>query len=203
MYMHNENNDNKGEIMMMGRGDASYKQRCVEKLSPRNSQRQVTKNVSIVILLFVILYGIILGQDGKLRSHFAISTNFSVRAQSSPVESPCRDRFSCFKPGNTSLEDKPRRGRPLDFDDHSPLVAVEGEESLTPRMMANNFNVAHSTIVRRLKKLKRSICDCAGGNEFFYENYRLLVKFNSHKSCKINNFHSQRLLSHLIKIKCR
>lgn len=31
MCMHNENNDNKEAVMMMGRGDANYKQRNVLK----------------------------------------------------------------------------------------------------------------------------------------------------------------------------
>uniref|UniRef100_A0A1A9ZD97 HTH_48 domain-containing protein n=1 Tax=Glossina pallidipes TaxID=7398 RepID=A0A1A9ZD97_GLOPL len=72
-------------------------------------------------------------------------------------QSPCREWFGHFKTGDTSLEDKPRKGRPSDFDDQAPLVAVEGEESLTTRMPADNFNVDHSTIVRRLKKLKNSV----------------------------------------------
>uniref|UniRef100_A0A1A9UGM4 Mos1 transposase HTH domain-containing protein n=1 Tax=Glossina austeni TaxID=7395 RepID=A0A1A9UGM4_GLOAU len=94
------------------------------------------------------------------------------------IESPCRDWFGRFKTSNTGLGDKPRRGRPSDFDDQATLVAVEVEESLITRTLADNFNVDHSTIVRRLKKLKKSICDCASGKEFFYKNYPLLVKFN-------------------------
>ena len=61
--------------------------------------------------------------------------------------------FDRFKSGDTSLEDKPGRGRPSDFDDQALLAAVEEDESLTTRILAEQFNVDHSTIVRRLKKL--------------------------------------------------
>jgi len=61
--------------------------------------------------------------------------------------------FARFKSGDTSLEDKPGRGRPSDFDDQALLAAVEEDESLTTRMLAEQFDVDHSTIVRHLKKL--------------------------------------------------
>uniref|UniRef100_A0A1B0AZC9 Mos1 transposase HTH domain-containing protein n=1 Tax=Glossina palpalis gambiensis TaxID=67801 RepID=A0A1B0AZC9_9MUSC len=66
-------------------------------------------------------------------------------------ERRCRQWFAHF----TSLEDKPGRGRPSDFDDQASLTAVEGADSLKTRMLADNFNVHHSTIVRRLKKLRK------------------------------------------------
>ena len=61
--------------------------------------------------------------------------------------------FDRFKSGDTSLEDKPGRGRSSDFDDQDLLAAMEEDESLTTRILAEQFNVDHSTIVRRLKKL--------------------------------------------------
>uniref|UniRef100_A0A914BUV8 Mos1 transposase HTH domain-containing protein n=1 Tax=Acrobeloides nanus TaxID=290746 RepID=A0A914BUV8_9BILA len=61
--------------------------------------------------------------------------------------------FDRFKSGDTSLEDKPGRGRPSDFDDQALLAAMEEDESLTTRILAEQFNVDHSTIVHRLKKL--------------------------------------------------
>ena len=70
-------------------------------------------------------------------------------------ESRCREWFARFKSGDTSLEDKPGRGRPLDFDDQVLLATVKEDERLTTRMLADNFNVDHSTIVRRLKKLEK------------------------------------------------
>ena len=68
-------------------------------------------------------------------------------------ESQCREWFARFKSGDTSLEDKPGRGRPSDFDDQAFLAAVEEDESLTTRMLAEDFNVNQFTVVRRLKKL--------------------------------------------------
>ena len=61
--------------------------------------------------------------------------------------------FDRFKSGDTSLGDKPGRGRPSNFDDQALLAAVEEDESLTTRILAEQFNVDHSTIVHRLKKL--------------------------------------------------
>jgi transposase len=61
--------------------------------------------------------------------------------------------FDRFKSGDTSLEDEEGRGRPSDFDDQALLAAVEEDESLTTRMLAEQFQVDQSTIVRRLKKL--------------------------------------------------
>ena len=68
-------------------------------------------------------------------------------------ESQCREWFARFKSGDTSLNDKSRRGRPSNFDDQALLTAVEEDESLTTRMLAEDFNVSQSTIVRHLKKL--------------------------------------------------
>lgn len=69
------------------------------------------------------------------------------------TDSAVRKWFARFKSGDTSLEDKEGRGRPSDFDDQALLTAVEEDESLTTRMLAADFNVDQSTIVRRLKKL--------------------------------------------------
>ena len=61
--------------------------------------------------------------------------------------------FKKFKSGDTNLVDVEGRGRPSNFNDQALLSAVEEDESLTTRMLAEDFNVDHSTIVRRLKKL--------------------------------------------------
>ena len=68
-------------------------------------------------------------------------------------ESGVRKWFIRFKSGDTSLEDKEGRGRKSDFDDQALLDAVEEDESLTTRILAEMFTVNHATIVRRLKKL--------------------------------------------------
>ena len=63
-------------------------------------------------------------------------------------ERQVRRWFERFKSGDTSLEDEGGRGRPSDFDDQALLDAVEEDESLTARLLAEMFNVDQSTIVR-------------------------------------------------------
>ena len=54
---------------------------------------------------------------------------------------------------DTNLADEEGRGRPTNIDDQALLVAIEDDESLTTRILPEDFNVNHSTIVRRLEKL--------------------------------------------------
>ena len=61
--------------------------------------------------------------------------------------------FKKFKSGDTNLADEEGRGRLSNFNDQALLAAVEENESLTTRMLTEDFNVDHLTIVRRLKKL--------------------------------------------------
>uniref|UniRef100_A0A914CTZ6 Uncharacterized protein n=1 Tax=Acrobeloides nanus TaxID=290746 RepID=A0A914CTZ6_9BILA len=51
--------------------------------------------------------------------------------------------FARFKEGDRSLEDKKGRGRPSDFDDQALLDAMEEDQSLTTRMLAEEFNISH------------------------------------------------------------
>ena len=44
-------------------------------------------------------------------------------------------------------------GTSLNFDDQALLATVEEDESLTTRMLAEDFNMDHSTMVRCFKKL--------------------------------------------------
>uniref|UniRef100_A0A914CTU9 Mos1 transposase HTH domain-containing protein n=1 Tax=Acrobeloides nanus TaxID=290746 RepID=A0A914CTU9_9BILA len=60
-----------------------------------------------------------------------------------------------FKSDGTNLEDEEGRGRPSDFDDAVFLETVEEDESLTTRMLAEQFDVDHSNIIRCLKKLDK------------------------------------------------
>ncbi|CAK9809032.1 Histone-lysine N-methyltransferase SETMAR [Anthophora quadrimaculata] len=55
--------------------------------------------------------------------------------------------------GDTNLTDEKGRGRPSNFDDQVLLTTVKEDESLTTRMLAEDFNVDHTNIVRRLQKL--------------------------------------------------
>lgn len=74
-------------------------------------------------------------------------------AEGTISKSPCGERFARLRSGGTSLEDKPGRGQLTDFDDQALSTTVEGHESLRTRMLIDNFNGHHSTIVCRLKKL--------------------------------------------------
>ncbi|KAF8794854.1 Histone-lysine N-methyltransferase SETMAR like protein [Argiope bruennichi] len=65
----------------------------------------------------------------------------------------CREWFARLKSGDTSLEEKPKRYLPSVFDDQALLAAIEGDESLETRILADNSNVDHSTNVCHLKKL--------------------------------------------------
>ena len=68
-------------------------------------------------------------------------------------ESQVERWFEKFKSGDTNFADEEGRGRPSNLNDQALLVAVEEDESLTTRILVEDFNVDHSTIVRRLKKL--------------------------------------------------
>uniref|UniRef100_A0A914CTZ3 PheRS DNA binding domain-containing protein n=1 Tax=Acrobeloides nanus TaxID=290746 RepID=A0A914CTZ3_9BILA len=48
-----------------------------------------------------------------------------------------------------------KKGWTSDFEDAALLETVEEDESLTTRMLAEQFDVDHSTIVGRLKKLRK------------------------------------------------
>ena len=71
-------------------------------------------------------------------------------------EIQCRKGFARFKSGDTSLEDKSGGSRQSGFDDQELLAAVEENESLTSRILAENFNVDHS-IDRLPSKLEATI----------------------------------------------
>ena len=65
----------------------------------------------------------------------------------------CYEWFNRFKSGDTSLEDKEGRGYSVEIDVEALLEVVENDQSLTTRMLAEQFGIDHSTIVRRLKAL--------------------------------------------------
>ena len=62
----------------------------------------------------------------------------------------CREWFARFK---SVLEDNPGRGRPSDFDNQALIVAVEEDESLRTRMLAETST---STTQRSCIVLKNS-----------------------------------------------
>lgn len=54
---------------------------------------------------------------------------------------------------DASLADDERRGGPSNFNDQALSAAVEEDDSLRKRMLAEDYNVDHSTTVCHLKKL--------------------------------------------------
>ena len=71
-------------------------------------------------------------------------------------ESTVRTWFARFKSGERTKKDvegKEERGRPSELDDYALLGAVEQDESYTTRMLEEEFEVDHSTIVRHLLQL--------------------------------------------------
>ncbi|GFW82984.1 hypothetical protein TNCV_4604111 [Trichonephila clavipes] len=72
------------------------------------------------------------------------------------------------------------RGRTSNFDDQVLLVVLGGVESMSTRMLATNFNVEHSTIVRRLKKLGRKAQNANGRT-------LSLDKFNVHQPFRMED----------------
>ena len=52
--------------------------------------------------------------------------------------------FKKFKSGDISFADENGRGRPSNFDDQALLAVMEENESLTTRMLAEDFNVDQS-----------------------------------------------------------
>ncbi|CAD1468581.1 unnamed protein product [Heterotrigona itama] len=99
-----------------------------------------------IIFIFTKLCSTTSRKVGMQPSHFAISTNFLVKQQS--AEAKLKDGLR-----SSNLADEKGSGQPSNFDDQALLAAVEEDEILTTRMLAEDFNVDHSTIVRRLKKL--------------------------------------------------
>ncbi|PRD30136.1 UNVERIFIED_CONTAM: Histone-lysine N-methyltransferase SETMAR [Trichonephila clavipes] len=109
------------------------------------------KCVSKTIFIFAILCSTTSKKDGKQHRYFRDLNELFGKGIISASQR--REWFARFKSGDTSLEDKPGRGRPSDFDDKGLLAALEEDKSLTTRMLAKDFNVNQSTVVRRLKKL--------------------------------------------------
>ena len=61
--------------------------------------------------------------------------------------------ISRFQAGEESLKDDPRSGRPIEVDRHAVLAAIEETPSLTTRILAEDFDCDHKTIVNILHEL--------------------------------------------------
>jgi histone-lysine N-methyltransferase SETMAR len=67
--------------------------------------------------------------------------------------STAKEWFAKFNAGNEELEDKARSGRPIEVDRQAVLNAIEETPSLTTRMLADDFDCDHTTIVQILHEL--------------------------------------------------
>ena len=65
----------------------------------------------------------------------------------------CRGWFARFRFGDLSIEDKPRSGRSVKFDQETLLELVDRNPSLSLREMASELGSNHTTIRRQLVKL--------------------------------------------------
>ena len=67
--------------------------------------------------------------------------------------STCRRWFSKFRSEDTTLTDKPRSGRPVDFDDEALQALLDADPRQTTRELAEQLNCHHSTVERHLHAL--------------------------------------------------
>ncbi|GFT17278.1 uncharacterized protein TNCV_4806051 [Trichonephila clavipes] len=88
---------------------------------------RVEKCMSKSIVIFAVLCSTTSRKNGKQHSHFVIPANFLAKELSAKVSVGSGVPVS----NQVSLEDKPRRGQPSDFDDLALLAAMEEDESLT------------------------------------------------------------------------
>jgi histone-lysine N-methyltransferase SETMAR len=68
-------------------------------------------------------------------------------------KSTCYRCFSKFRSEETTLTDKPRFGRPVDFDDEALQTLLDADPHQTTRELAEQLNCHHSTVERHLHAL--------------------------------------------------
>ena len=61
--------------------------------------------------------------------------------------------FQRFRSGDFCLEDRPRSGRPSDFDDDRLRQLVEDDPYLTSRAIATMMDVSQPTIIAHLRNI--------------------------------------------------
>jgi histone-lysine N-methyltransferase SETMAR len=66
----------------------------------------------------------------------------------------CQRWFARFRSGDINLADAARSGRPSTTDDDQILAAIKVDRHLTTREIAKHFNIAHTTVAQRLKRLE-------------------------------------------------
>lgn len=61
--------------------------------------------------------------------------------------------FKKFKSGTTDVEDKPRSGRPVEFDNEALKKLVDAEPQLNVDQIAERLNSSHATVHRHLQEI--------------------------------------------------
>ncbi|EYC34440.1 hypothetical protein Y032_0001g416 [Ancylostoma ceylanicum] len=71
----------------------------------------------------------------------------------SPSERTVRCWFAKFASGDFDSEEKAGRGRRVPLDDEAPRVAVGSKHDTTTRVLAADFDVHHTTVVKHLASI--------------------------------------------------
>jgi histone-lysine N-methyltransferase SETMAR len=98
-----------------------------------------------------------------LRSYYAIDRGSTAAETTKNIHaaygekavgsSTCYRWFSKFRSEDTNLTDKPRSGRPVDFDDEALQALLDANPRQTTRELAEQLNCHHSTVERHLHVL--------------------------------------------------
>ncbi|XP_014780614.1 histone-lysine N-methyltransferase SETMAR-like [Octopus bimaculoides] len=65
----------------------------------------------------------------------------------------CRRWFSRFRSGDFTLKEEPKEGHPKKLDSKMLEALVSENHTVTTRELAEQLNVAHTTVVRQLKHI--------------------------------------------------
>jgi histone-lysine N-methyltransferase SETMAR len=77
----------------------------------------------------------------------------AVYGEEAVGSSTCRRWFTKFRSRDTNLTDKPRSGRPIDFDDEALQALLDADPRQTTRELAEQLNCSHMTVERHLRAL--------------------------------------------------
>ncbi|EYC32879.1 hypothetical protein Y032_0002g1143 [Ancylostoma ceylanicum] len=89
-------------------------------------------------------------------SHSAAETAHNLAlafGSESPSERTMRCWFAEFASGDFDLEEKAGRGRRVSLDDEALRAAVESKPDTTTRVLAADFGVHHTTVVKHLASI--------------------------------------------------
>ena len=101
------------------------------------------------------VFRVLLRQYWKAGLSIRAATNeiCKIEGVGSVTKSTAGEWYKCFNEGDTSLEDKPRSGRPLTLEREALHVALEDKPSSGTRDLEVALRVSKSTIHRHLQNL--------------------------------------------------